>query len=341
MQCASCHFENMPGVNVCGQCGANMQLGAAAIDINPPRAGAWKKHLRIWLPLRGILYGWKNYFISLSTEFVPRFIPECSSLPILLRMIVPGWPQMAMERRTLGRTMLGLYLCMLLLTLLFFGSGPGGIFFGLAIAIHASSIIDVVWCGMRNYRQRVLPAFFCMIAVGALCYFPVIAGINQIIVPRNILANYGQFQQGDVFIYSPASYWRREPAVGDVVFYNIEPLGYALGGGRAHIEYRIEGGESIDRIIAREGQTVEWKNQQLRVNGQSSQWQPINPINVITNLKLIVPAGYYFILPSTQPIIQPNLPEGVFQRICLVPRHSILGRVIVRNFPFTRWWWIR
>ncbi len=345
MQCASCHFENMPGVTACGQCGANMQLGAAAIDINPPRAGAWKKHLRRWLPFRGISYRLGNYFASLSFELIPRLRPDQPSLPIYLRMIVPGWAQMAVGRTMLGRALLRFYLGMILLSFLFFGSLLGGFFFGLAIAIHASSIVDVVWWGIRNLRKRIFTAIFCTIAVGAFCYYPIITGISQILVSQNMIVNSGPFQSGDVFIYSPASYWWREPAVGDVVVYRTEEVQFQARRINTFPGlYHLGGVDYLDRIIARGGQTVQWANQQLHVDGQPSQWQPLNPNSIKNNLNISVPEGYYCIMPSvlaeTIDAVG-GIPTEILKRISLVRRDRIIGRVIVRNYPFTRWWWVR
>ena len=36
---ATASFENMPGVQTCGRCGASLQLASLAIDVHPPRAG--------------------------------------------------------------------------------------------------------------------------------------------------------------------------------------------------------------------------------------------------------------------------------------------------------------
>ena len=51
MQCSSCRFENMPGVDVCGRCGSSLRLATAVLDVHPPRARPWAKRLRRYLPL--------------------------------------------------------------------------------------------------------------------------------------------------------------------------------------------------------------------------------------------------------------------------------------------------
>lgn len=45
MQCPQCRFENMPGMNVCFRCGSTL-AAAGPIDVNPPRASAWKTPFR-------------------------------------------------------------------------------------------------------------------------------------------------------------------------------------------------------------------------------------------------------------------------------------------------------
>src|SRR5919204_650375 len=46
MQCPSCRFQNMPGVEVCGRCGSSLRLATAVVDVHPPRARAWQKRVR-------------------------------------------------------------------------------------------------------------------------------------------------------------------------------------------------------------------------------------------------------------------------------------------------------
>ena len=51
MQCSNCQFQNMPGVQTCGRCGASLQLASLAIDVHPPRASRAAKRWRRWFPI--------------------------------------------------------------------------------------------------------------------------------------------------------------------------------------------------------------------------------------------------------------------------------------------------
>ena len=55
MQCSNCQFQNMPGVQTCGRCGASLQLASLAIDVHPPRAGRAAKRWRRWFPVDQVL----------------------------------------------------------------------------------------------------------------------------------------------------------------------------------------------------------------------------------------------------------------------------------------------
>src|SRR5437773_1641201 len=46
MQCPSCRFENMPGLDSCGRCGTSLSVSTATLDVNPPRASRTMKGMR-------------------------------------------------------------------------------------------------------------------------------------------------------------------------------------------------------------------------------------------------------------------------------------------------------
>ena len=52
MQCPSCRFENMPGLESCGRCGTSLRLSTAVIDVSPPRASNTAKRVRKVVPRR-------------------------------------------------------------------------------------------------------------------------------------------------------------------------------------------------------------------------------------------------------------------------------------------------
>jgi signal peptidase I len=343
MQCVSCHFENMPGVTSCGRCGANLMLASSNINVYPPRAGTWAKLIRRWFRVHRIWFTLKNINFNIFNIKIRGFIPQIpddwSNNRVLSKLWVPGWPQMALGNKTRGKVMLYMYLAMLFLALLFFGSFPGGVFLGLAITIHASSVFDIFRAGIADYTTLLTRSIMCLLAVGMVYFVLISYGINNLIVPSSITATAEPFLAGDTILYNPNAYRYNKPAISEVVIYSIPYEVFNMGGYREHYVYRI-GGDNIDRIIAGEGQTVELAGGALLVDDRPSTWQPLNPKRFVVNLKVTVPEGYYCILPSTIPP-EVNMPESILRRMILVPRGSVYGRAILRNYPFSRWWWIR
>ena len=57
MECPNCHFHNMPGNTRCLKCGARLDVAAATIVVEPPRASARTKRWRRWLPRLALWLG--------------------------------------------------------------------------------------------------------------------------------------------------------------------------------------------------------------------------------------------------------------------------------------------
>ncbi len=337
MQCPSCQFQNMPGTVVCGRCGAQLNLVRAEINVHPPRASAWARQFRRIVPFYRIGYRLRDGFAAALTALMPdmRDVPvRYGTFP---RMIVPGWPQIYVGQIVRGRVMLAAYCALLLLGLLFVGTQPGGMLLGTALAVHAASVIDVVWGASAQWHARLVVAGICLAVLGTVVYTPVIWTVTRFVQVRRILVTAGPLFAGDVVLVSPRDYSRREPALGDVVLYVIPTRDIptrAPGGGAAY--YRVHG-EFIDRVVAGPGQSVRWEHRNLWVDEQPSRWQPLNPSAVSVDLKFTVPAGYYCIFPSTQPAIAPNYPAEVWQQMSLISRDNMRASVELRTQPLWRW----
>src|SRR6516165_3313579 len=141
MQCSSCRFENMPGVDRCGRCGSSLRLATAVLDVHPPRARPWAKRLRRYLPLHAISARLRDAAgevcrqVSGGAEAVRFPLPAPG---IISRLVVPGWAHFYCGQVQLGWGFLGSYLVLLALGLLFLGTGLGSFLLGLAFSVHAS-----------------------------------------------------------------------------------------------------------------------------------------------------------------------------------------------------------
>ncbi len=258
---------------------------------------------------------------------------SCAPHAVFLRMVLPGWPQHYLGQKRRGRLMLGAYLALLLLGVFSLGTTLSSLALGLALAVHASSIADVVLLGANGWRSRIQAVVVCWAAVGLIVYYPPLWALSRAFDVSRFQVNTGQFAAGDVIVL-----WHGTPKVGDVVVFQLEParvLGGVPGGyGMANYQLR---GYFVDRIIAGPGQSVSWQQRQLLVDGRPSEWQPLNPQAVDCDLQFVVPADYYGILPGYDIQGMPQLPPHVWQSISCVPRWRIVGRAVAWQRPLWRW----
>jgi signal peptidase I len=342
MQCSNCEFENMPGVEVCGRCGASLNLATAAIDVYPPRAGRWSKRLHLLAPATFRLRQWRMQLASamasaVGTVALPRPAPG-----VFRRMVVPGWPQIHCGQVTRGRVFLYAYLAALIPGIFFTGTVLGSLLMGLAISVHASSVLDVVMTATHDLATRILYSLVCFLALAALVYWPTHWLVGRVAVPQRITTAAEPLEVGDVLWYNPSAYRRRPPQVGDVVLYAIPPTRLTGRMRGFNAAYQIEGAR-IDRVVAGPGQQVEWTKEGPVVDGQPSRWLPLNPARVPTGWNVTVPAGQVCIVPSTTPI--PPGAAAAFRRqiarIGLVSIRSVHGKVFFRSQPLWRMGWLR
>src|SRR5689334_2424233 len=117
MQCPNCHFHNMPGSDTCGRCGSPLRLAAAAaIDVHPPRAGRVAKSIRPTTYAIGRMRRCASDTISRPYFGLLSAMPSTDAIPwaLVVRMSVPGWPQMYLGYRARGHVLLWSYAVLLL-----------------------------------------------------------------------------------------------------------------------------------------------------------------------------------------------------------------------------------
>ncbi|NLE38341.1 MAG: hypothetical protein GX621_09990 [Pirellulaceae bacterium] len=332
MQCPSCHFENMPGVEACGRCGAVLRVASMAIDVNPPRAKRKGGHWRAWYPF---LRRWQSAkhgiapILTLARQGLDEFSRTRPTWGLLARMFVPGWPQFFAGDAVRGRIMLWGYLAAMPLGLLFIGTFFGSMLIGSALALHASSVVDFIFAGTARWPIRIAYLILCFVVLAGAIYVPAHWAFSQVVVPQRIARTAPPLYAGDVILYNPSAYVRAEPRLGDVVVYEV-PAGRtpaAVG----NVVYAI-GGLRIDRVLAGPGQTIEIKEDGIWVDGRQSPWRPLNEELLPLSLKLTVPDGCHFIFLSTDPII----PAFRLMEFAVVPSNQIRGRVFMRSQPLWR-----
>jgi hypothetical protein len=166
MQCSNCQFQNMPGVQNCGRCGASLQLASLAIDVHPPRASRpakWRRHvlpiywLGRWFPVTrwglGIRRGLSAMLAHIKESQWRSNLPM---IGLVLRTIVPGWAHWYTGRRTRAVCFLACYVGLLLLALLFSRAPASSLMIQAIILFHAATVADALAPTDRVFGQRLL-----------------------------------------------------------------------------------------------------------------------------------------------------------------------------------------
>jgi signal peptidase I len=332
MQCVNCHFENMPGLDHCGRCGASLQIATAVIDVHPPRARD-RRYLRLPFELL-----WSRISRAASAAISAGFDSprvDCPPALVIARLIIPGWPQLYLGQKIRGWFFLTSYFGLLIAGLLFLGTGFGSIFLGLAVAVHASSVIDLVFVATGTEQARILYCFCYGGLVAIVVYWPTIFLFSRIAVPVPILQATGFLQPGDIVIYNPSAYRWSRPHLGDVVIYNMASTQIPASQlqGHRNVVYQL-GGRQIDRILAGPGQHVTTKNGELQIDGQLEGPKPLNASIRFQPGELTIPPNRYFIVPSGVPYLNGTIPSQLLNYAAVVPAHAIEGKVYLRNYPF-------
>ena len=142
MECPNCHFHNMPGNTRCLKCGGRLDVAAATIVVEPPRASARQKRWRRWLP------GWLPRFRArLEGEMPVASGPRNTvRLPAgaFLRMIVPGWAQWYLGNAARARNYFVPWLLLIAVGWFAWGSLLASVALYAALCVHGISIAEVL-----------------------------------------------------------------------------------------------------------------------------------------------------------------------------------------------------
>jgi hypothetical protein len=338
MQCASCRFQNIPGVQACGRCGSPLGLATAVLDVHPPRAGRWRKQVRRLLPWGRAAAGAREALRGVGrhagefTDFHGLPVPPAG---VLLRLPVPGWAHFHLGERSRGWAVVGLYLALLVPALVLMGTVPGSLLLGLAFSVHASSTLSILFRYGAEAVGRALTGVVVLACLALGVYVPVGWLVGQVARPVTIQEAGPPLAPDDVLLVNRSAYLFSAPRPGDVVLY--QSGGFQIAGGeRGPYPVQVAGGERIDRILAGPGAEVRWEGGRLFVDGAESPLRPLNPSAAPGVFSAHVPPGSYLIIPTTLPRTNANAPPDVWTRICVVPAQNIEGAVLLRTHPFAR-----
>lgn len=337
MQCTNCQFENMPGIDHCGRCGGSLRLKTATIDVNPPRAkdrgaklrsGGWA--IRRWInriqnaasPVGGL---WDEVFSTSNTAD----LMDVNWMTIW----VPGLPQWLSGKRLVARCLMPIYVISFIAGLVLWGSTPGAICWGVAFACHIITIIDVVFSLDTSSTAR-LSGTVMGISLLTIVALTLNGAVSRWVLDSRLMTiTQAPLAPGDSLLLRP--YWSApNPQRGEVVLWMMpfvqinEPERHRI------TQY---GGEQIDRVLAVSGDVVEFRPDQLLVNGQPAEFLPLNPavLHRLPAAKITVPLGSCVIVASTNSNLG-RVWSSNFESIAVVSHDVIRAKVLFRNYPLTR-----
>jgi signal peptidase I len=349
MQCPSCRFENMPGLDSCGRCGTALGLSTATIDVNPPRASKTAKRVRKVVPRR-LIYQARDVAAE-ARRVVGGSIVNDSHVPlpepdVLSRLVIPGWAHIHTGLAVRGQVFLVAYMPLLLLGLLYWGTGMGGILLGLAFSVHTSSVTDIlIRRGTVRFPRVMAIAAFVSLALALLVYLPVGLTLTQVAAPIEFAIDTPPFKRLDVVLVNHWAFALTSPRRGDVVLYSPRNISRRRGNDNqdeGHTRYRFDENQLIDRVIGLPGDHVICDHGKLTINGEPVAWRPLLSDLMPSHLDVTVPNDRYFILPSTSAdAISSGGAESFWKDAGLITQPDILGGVYLLSNPFSRFWFIR
>lgn len=222
---------------------------------------------------------------------------------------------------------------------------------GLAFAMHVVSASDALVGSFATAADRLRFSAMSIAVLALAAYLPTLWLVSRVATPVRINQTIPPFAQGDVLWYNREA----EPVAGDIVLYDVPHL--QINDAANHRTFVFDN-QWISRIVALEGQTVEWKNGVLLVDGTPSEWQPSGAADVsewrgyvhdrpvplqpggavaaAPDGTWVVPAKSVCILADSLVPPGANLGIGQWQTISTVPESRIRGQVFFRSYPFWR-----
>jgi signal peptidase I len=141
-------------------------------------------------------------------------------------------------------------------------------------------------------------------------------------------------QDGDAVLHEGS--WTRPETFhrGDLVVYRVGGSRYAQPG------YVVPEGFGLDRVVGVPGDDVQLKEGRLLVNGQppGPEQMPLGKVSPLVDFAFRVENGQYAIVPSRLDLAIHGTVQAapILQQIALVSDNDVLGRVVLRLRPWSR-----
>lgn len=279
----------------------------------PPRARWYSGLLVPWNASRRIL--------RLDQAHFPSGV---AVLKFLLSVVLPAHAFFTNGRRVLGWGFLGAYLASGILFLVALGYAIGNLGFGLLIAAHASNIIYLESCWLREGSRFAFRVVLALITVMAV--LSIYSTINSFVGDHWIMPL--QVKGNVVVVRRLASGHALKP--GDRIVYSFQQheSGDRHGDGGAVV---VGDGFGYGAVLASAGDRVAFSKNVFTVNGVAR--KPL--ARMPTDGELIVPANHWFVWPELTIPGNARATEAAISEVILqladVSEAQLIGK------PFKRW----
>lgn len=228
--------------------------------------------------------------------------------PAGLRLLVPGWPQLAWGQFDRGRVLLGSFSVALATALMAWGTWLAWGLLAFAFLAHIGSAVDAVQqSSFPVYRRRVAVPIITGV-LGAAIYLPFLLTLLEIAWPGS-----SPDQSGQAYLVNCWAYRGAEPHRGEWVWLRLIPSGQARAA----------------RVVAVSGQELEWDGHDWRVDGRM-------PRRIVPRRETSWPRDCRFRVPPGQILVEPEEEGGVpptTGSLVLIPKDRVIGRAWAKYYP--------
>jgi hypothetical protein len=273
----------------------------------PPRARWYSGVLYFWFGLRRVL--------QLQRLHLPRGF---TAAQVLLSFVLPGFSLLVNRRPNWGWTFAGVYAGSVVVFVVALGYTISGLAYGLLIAAHASSIVFLEACWLRQscrFELRLVLAGATLLAVWLALYRPAVHFAERHwCMPLNIHGQVVVVRRSD-----PPGHVQR----GDHVLYELPARG--LGQPHAGGAVRVESGFGWGPVLALGGDRVTFSTNAFYVNGAKRPLLPFMP----TQGEVEVPEKHWFVWPEFDTSMHGNVNEAtiseLMRNLAIVPEDQYIG----------------
>ena len=337
MQCPVCHFENIPGQDVCVRCRAVLRLRTPVRleEVTPPRS----KRSRMY---RRLDYG-VNRFLDRMPLRMKRWFPGGNGESFravagsVILSILPGLGQWAGGNKRRGTALFFAWCLLGLLTANFYGGTTGAVFMGLLVAFHVCVGFDAAlpflpsgW-GWERYRPVLVILIGASVGYGmmntAVRKHYGFMECSMTIAPLGV-------QAGDVLIVKREKISENTLLRGDVV------AARSLFQNDNGVFGMVVRGPALGRVMGLSGDRLTVGPQGISVNGKAilQTEVPAGSLPLPESLLAFeIPADHaYVVCPMANDRLNPRMIEVLWRNMFVMGTDRLEGRCLGVYLPFWR-----